>query len=911
MNYVTIWEPEWMNYQDSVLQSLQLLVNTSINTVVIDIRWQNYEKTENVFDFTQLHYMCTTITSMGFQIMPLISIYYCPQWIFGKSESAFELDEYQVQVAPKNPSMTDPVVRTYAKLFMSKVLNELDSYRQNIISISVSWNNEHETKFTQTHDHFRSYEQSTQIAFRQFLSSINNNINHWNVRWNTNFTSFDDVNIPVVNGRQNNNQITQFYSAGQIYMDLFEFRRTVLIDVYKDCCDLIKTNNFSTWLHFGEIFTCVDAIYQGDIIYRMITESWLDIIAIDSNLSRIGIDTNDPFIAYIICTACKMYEKQVIFEMAFERDRGDDAYLQAIQYALNANVDGIGYTNFLNYTDISQYLNLKRVRWGHQVDILIVYPITGCLVLRQRQDIVGGEIDPVQEIILKEAKYWYSLGFQIDVIGDPLYLENINLAKYHTVVYLEPLAILSAELTSVYAFFRTIPRNIDVIIRRLDNNLFTHQNGYVNNILRFYSISENVYNEESSIEKIRQFSKQTMLTHDQGGSLELGKSKNNASPYIDFHTNTYNDFDVRMVANNSIENYNLFIFGNEKLVNLKTSGDVKTSTTSLNNVEHRLKILESYCKIDSTGAVNGELLRWSSEKQKWCVPQVNYEPSVNGEPNFIIALTGQSNSQGAGGFYDPNNIQDQPHERIKAWNQGYTGYASGYPWYTEGGYVGWETADLRNTIGTKMHNFQCLAFHFAKRLVETYNDIVVGIINCGFGGQPIARWAIFETNEQWYNYNVSRYQNQGDIFTVHSAMMSNALSQLQAKNNVDVVLWHQGESDGDLLIHGQSDTDPDYYKKALEHVIYQYRNLPSMTSKTPFIVGETTGGDWNGTDVGWEARNIQLRQLNNDADPYTRCVLTSDLTFGTEEGFDDPIHFSSVSHRVIGQMCLLEYKKML
>ena len=37
-------------------------------------------------------------------------------------------------------------------------------------------------------------------------------------------------------------------------------------------------------------------------------------------------------------------------------------------------------------------------------------------------------------------------------------------------------------------------------------------------------------------------------------------------------------------------------------------------------------------------------------------------------PNFIIALTGQSNSQGYRTSYDPNNAKDQPNSRIFGWN---------------------------------------------------------------------------------------------------------------------------------------------------------------------------------------------------------------------------------------------------
>ena len=62
------------------------------------------------------------------------------------------------------------------------------------------------------------------------------------------------------------------------------------------------------------------------------------------------------------------------------------------------------------------------------------------------------------------------------------------------------------------------------------------------------------------------------------------------------------------------------------------------------------------------------------------------------------------------------------------------------------------------------------------------------------------------------------------------------------------------------------------YTDSINRVISQYRALPWCDTRTPFIVAETTGAD-SGTDQGWEARNVQLRNLNLDAD-HTRGAWT-------------------------------------
>jgi hypothetical protein len=99
------------------------------------------------------------------------------------------------------------------------------------------------------------------------------------------------------------------------------------------------------------------------------------------------------------------------------------------------------------------------------------------------------------------------------------------------------------------------------------------------------------------------------------------------------------------------------------------------------------------------------------------------------KPNCIIAVTGQSNSQGYGGMYDVSKTEDQPHERVMGWNA-----------KTKE----WKTANLFDeTLGTydhKIQGCQSFAFHFAKQLAKNDPTKIVGVVNYGIGGQNIKRW---------------------------------------------------------------------------------------------------------------------------------------------------------------------------
>lgn len=100
------------------------------------------------------------------------------------------------------------------------------------------------------------------------------------------------------------------------------------------------------------------------------------------------------------------------------------------------------------------------------------------------------------------------------------------------------------------------------------------------------------------------------------------------------------------------------------------------------------------------------------------------------KPNFIIAVTGQSNSQGFGGMYEHNTSEDQPHERVMGWNANLKQ---------------WVIASLQDeSLGTSDHRLpgmQLFAFHAAKQIAKNDPNKIVGIINYGVGGQEIKHWS--------------------------------------------------------------------------------------------------------------------------------------------------------------------------
>ena len=307
-----------------------------------------------------------------------------------------------------------------------------------------------------------------------------------------------------------------------------------------------------------------------------------------------------------------------------------------------------------------------------------------------------------------------------------------------------------------------------------------------------------------------------------------------------------------------------------------------------------------FSDVDMIGVANGDSLIYNAKTKRWGQTKIPYYKSgPPDKPNFIIALTGQSNSQGTNAWYNADEPDDQPHERIYGFNS-----------TTKQ----WEIADLNTeSLGSFWHKprgWQSLGFHFARRLVEAYPDIRPGIINLGIGGNMICRWAKFNPGELWHDLNVQRATSvqaiQGDIYDMHVNKINEAFMQLEHKK-IDVICWHQGESDGGDL----SDAFKQYYTDCVNRVIQQYRSLAYCDEKTSFIVGETTGA-FNGTNIGWEARNVELRNLEKDADAYTKCVYSADLpTSHHEYGNGDLIHFGAKAQRILGTRYFRKFRETI
>ncbi len=250
--------------------------------------------------------------------------------------------------------------------------------------------------------------------------------------------------------------------------------------------------------------------------------------------------------------------------------------------------------------------------------------------------------------------------------------------------------------------------------------------------------------------------------------------------------------------------------------------------------------------------------------------------------NHIVVVTGQSNVEASGTVFDAT--LDQPHPRVFAFTDS-----------------GWQVADLHQVWDEHAHpgnhsltdptrspnnNF---AFHFGKSLAQMRPDAVPAFIVLAAPGKGIANW----------DYDSPFYVKMRSKIT-------SALSQIPHRDKIDVLLWHQGESDA--LYEGTSDPDATgfsdkdsyeykkYYEIKLRNVISNFRSEAWSGSDMPFICGELRIA---------EAVNRHLMALNDNDDPNSGCVTSSDLPYR----LSDPsgAHFSAPGLRELGRRYMQKY----
>lgn len=220
-------------------------------------------------------------------------------------------------------------------------------------------------------------------------------------------------------------------------------------------------------------------------------------------------------------------------------------------------------------------------------------------------------------------------------------------------------------------------------------------------------------------------------------------------------------------------------------------------------------------------------------------------------PPIYVLATGQSNMLGynGGGGAVGDTVQDS---RVVVWDN----------------ISKWVISRIRFAPYRTDGTYNNLAFHFAKKLAQNDNRIV-RLILAAFPGQPIEYWKTGNTG--WTN--LTGYVSASGSST----------------KKFDVILWHQGESNGDGLPSGPACGADPCYRDSLYNLITKFQAQTWGDKNTKFIAGGTIDGLLS-THSG---RLDVLEGLNSDTIVTTGFADAHGLT-------GDNVHFSNSAYPEFG-----------
>ena len=297
----------------------------------------------------------STACELGFSLNIVITMREFPPWV--DDDTFFEIGRAlnKEELKTKSPSVAHPKVWKLATDYVrttSELL--LEKYGKCIASISPSFNNEFETRYTQTFGQMRDYSSSSITAYKEFL--IEKDLS----------SSVDSVIPPNFPSGPTCHPILD--QDSHVWLG---FREEFLANRYIELCKMIKmtegraTNGNlyhpSCLLHIGEFFTSTDSL-NANLFFKLAKSEFVDHLVMDSNMALFGAPTSAS-IPGILVSVAQAYGKSIHYEAATERilhcddngkfikegideDRGAPLLFESgISRALESGAHVIGVTN--------------------------------------------------------------------------------------------------------------------------------------------------------------------------------------------------------------------------------------------------------------------------------------------------------------------------------------------------------------------------------------------------------------------------------------------------------------------------------------------------------------------------------------------------------------------------------------
>eukprot|EP00814_Leptocylindrus_danicus_P015942 CAMPEP_0116009294 /NCGR_PEP_ID=MMETSP0321-20121206/3351_1 /TAXON_ID=163516 /ORGANISM="Leptocylindrus danicus var. danicus, Strain B650" /LENGTH=650 /DNA_ID=CAMNT_0003478237 /DNA_START=99 /DNA_END=2051 /DNA_ORIENTATION=- len=372
--YITLWMHQvhtWFaaDENQTTISKLKEFIadakSSGFTQIMFDIPWawteREFQGDVQIDSFNKEDVMATACES-GFSLNIIVTMREFPLWL--NDETLFEKGSVGENCrADKterslSPSIANPIVWKHATEYVAAVTKLLiQKYGDCIVSVSPSFNNEFETRYSQVWGGMRDYSESSIASY-----------NEWRIEKELSFPKIKSDPPPHFPCAEVCDPITD--------KDVHEwlgFREEFLASKYTELCKIVKTTEGGDvdgksyhpdcLLHFGEFFSSTDSL-NTNIFFKLAKSEFVDHLVMDSNMALFG-SPSSPSIVGILVSAAQGYGKSIHYELATERilkctnegklendkesldsDSGVSFLIQSgIKRALESGVHAIGVTN--------------------------------------------------------------------------------------------------------------------------------------------------------------------------------------------------------------------------------------------------------------------------------------------------------------------------------------------------------------------------------------------------------------------------------------------------------------------------------------------------------------------------------------------------------------------------------------
>ena len=476
MSYLTLWDAQlaqWGFDKDPARLARWLgdVRKSGIGHMVVSVPWARSEPRDGDFDFASAHALVGAVCDAGLRAVVVLDASGGnaqqnppPAWLGAKlGEEAYRRvgggpPGEACNLRGTGPSIGSAAVLDLAVRFFEAAVGALSARHGCIRSFSPNFNNELEARYIQHCDIFQDYNDGALAQYRAWLlEQSGGDAAFWTARWDASGRSPGAGRLapgslapPRVWGW------TSTAATALDYWDWLRFREVLLARAFTRACDaMVAAGARGCFLHFGELFTTIDAI-NSVVFYELAAHPSLIDLVLDTNfINFLGV-TVEPEVAALLVSTAQPYaradaRKKVWFEGAVERLitggqsgtgdlRGDSLMKRGFQQAVAAGAHGIGITNLQDLSLLPKILPIAPPVSAASMAALRVVPwAPSSLLFTARETFYSyrkytrksDKLDALQAKLLHAYKAMREScgGCQIQVVGDARLLANASFAR--------------------------------------------------------------------------------------------------------------------------------------------------------------------------------------------------------------------------------------------------------------------------------------------------------------------------------------------------------------------------------------------------------------------------------------------------------------------------------------------------